>query len=759
MERTPTVFLIDDDTDDHEIFSHALERADDSAQCVFATDGILAIEKIKRDESFNPDFIFVDMNMPRMNGQQCLKELKKIDRLRNTPVFMYSTSAEPSVIQEHLQLGATEFIIKPSNINDLTAILGRILKNHFMPLMLLLFLLSMVPGRSLAQTDTVRSAKELKRLSVEELMNVVVTSVSRSPEKLSEVASAIQVVTSEEIKRSGTLRLPGALRLATNLLVSSSGAHDTRISSRGFNGFPISNSSLANKLLVQIDGRSVYTPLFGGVFWDVQNVLLEDVKQVEVISGPGGSLWGANAINGIINVVSKSAKESQGVYVSGASGNQLQDFGAVRYGAHSADTTFFYRIYAQRFDINNSKNLNGFENKDAWNMTQGGFRMDYFPSGNTTFTLQGDMYEGREDETMPTVVNGQNIIGRWNYRYSEKSDLTVQAYFDRTYRNIESQSTVDDLKTYDLDIQHNMSTGSRNKLIWGLGYRIADNELRTETAIITPAQKILQLFSGFVQDQFALVPEKMDLTIGTKVLRNDYTGVEFQPTIRLAYFVNDKNTLWTAVSRAVRTPSRIDSDIASPVDFHSEKVLSYELGYRARPAENLSFSISGYYNQYDDLRSLDTNHTPPPDSYFGNNLDATTYGVEFSAKIIAADWWKIRGGYNWLHEEFTTTSPLTNPLSYLLEAIDPKNQFLVQSLMDVAKHFQVDGTLRYVDLISGGGALPSIPSFITFDLRLAWNYKWLTLSAVGSNLAEKSHGSAGSVSITRSVFGRITCRF
>jgi iron complex outermembrane recepter protein len=760
MKHTPTVFLIDDDTDDQEIFSLAMEQADKSVHCVFANDGIHALEKIKTEEGFVPDFIFIDMNMPRMNGLQCLKEIKKIARLQNTPVFMYSTSADPSILEENKKLGAVGFILKPSDINDLAKILIRIVKQKVLRLILVIISLGILPAKSFAQADTLPPVKELKKLSVEELMNIVVTSVSKTPEKLTEVASAVQVVTGEQIRRSGTLRLPGALRLATNMQVFSSGAHDFRISSRGFNGFPVSNSSLADKLLVLIDGRTVYTPLFGGVYWDVQNVLQEDIKQVEVVSGPGGALWGANAVNGIVNIVSKSAKETQGIYASGAGGGQLKDFGAVRYGSH-IDTTIFYRVYAQRYDFNSTTLAGDIDAKDAWNISQGGFRMDYIPSAKSTFTLQGDLYGGKEDDSASTQVNGQNIIGRWTYSCSDKSGFTIQSYFDRTYRNIQSQGFIDELSTFDIDMQHNFFVGNRNKIVWGVGYRIAEDKINTILNDFIPADKTLQLFSGFVQDQIAIVPEHLELTLGTKVLHNDYTDFEFHPTIRLAWIANNQHTLWTAVSQAVRIPTRLETDHPSPLlgsfgNFKSEKVMAYELGYRVRPIENVLFSLATYYNRYTDLRSLDTNHTPPPLFYFGNNLKADTYGIEVSANAVITNWWKLRGGYTWLHEKFTTTSATTYPQSNLLEAIDPQNQFLIQSMMDVAKHFQIDGILRYVDVLPAALSLPSVPSYLTFDLRIAWSYKWFTVSAAGSNLAQKYHGSSGSIQIPRSVYGRIT---
>ncbi len=764
MKRTTTAFLIDDDTDDHEIFSFAMEKADNTVQCVFANDGVNALEKINSEKDFIPDYIFIDMNMPRMNGQQCLKELKKIDRLKGTPVFMYSTSADPAEIEENLKLGATDFILKPADITMLTSILTKILSRNIVPFIFFLSVFLCMSGNTKAQQqpDSLASADTLKKLSVEQLMNLVVTSVSRAPEKYSEIASAIQVVTGEEIRRSGTLRLPGALRLATNLQVSASGAHDTRITSRGFNGYPVANSSLANKLLVLIDGRSVYTPLFGGVYWDVQNVLQENIKQIEVISGPAGALWGTNAVNGVVNVISKTAKETQGIYASVAAGLALQDFGAVQFGSH-VDTSFYYRAYVQRYDYRSTTLTNGEDAGDAWNITQGGFRTDYYPSAKSTITVQGDLYAGTEDDTGSTYINGQNIIGRWSHNISSTSGISFQAYFDRTYRHVTGKHTLDELYTYDLDFQHDFKTGSRNKVVWGLGYRIGDDHFTNAGNTIVPNDRTLHLYSGFVQDQFSVVPEKLELTVGTKIMQNEFTKLEYHPTARIAWLPNQRHTIWAAVSQGVRTPTRLEKDLKDTtlgvyVDFKSEKVIAYEAGYRISPGENVSVSLAAFYNDYRDLRSIDSNTTALPHYYFANNLAANTYGIELSARAIATRWWKLRGGYTFLQEDFTIKSEKTSELSIPFEASDPEHQFLLQSLMDVYKHFQLDVTFRYVSSIPAAITIPAVDSYFTFDVRIAWQYKWLTWSIVGQNLAADKR-SSGSIEIPRSGFTRLIVRF
>src|SRR6266487_2778710 len=356
-------------------------------------------------------------------------------------------------------------------------------------------------GNALAQTYAAsRAPSELKKLSLDELLNTEVTSVSRRPEKLSETALAIQVITQEDIRRSGVTSLPEALRLAPNLQVAQVNSHDWAINARGF------NNTLANKLLVMIDGRAVYTPLYAGVFWEVQNVLLEDVDRIEVVSGPGGTLWGANAVNGVINIITRSAKDSQGLLVTGGGGSLLQDFGAVRYGG-AAGSNFFYRIYGQRFDRNNSVLANGNDAPDRWDMTQGGFRTDWYPSDANTLTFQGDFYAGSEQGVVAdTTVDGQNALGRWAHVFSEESELQVQMYFDRTWRDIPNQ-LAEDLKTYDFDFQHRFACGERQRIVYGAGYRLMQDRVKNTPLIsFLPPNRNLQLFSGFLQDEITLVP-------------------------------------------------------------------------------------------------------------------------------------------------------------------------------------------------------------------------------------------------------------
>lgn len=609
----------------------------------------------------------------------------------------------------------------------------------------------------------------LKELTLEQLMDIDVTSVSRRPEKLSETASAIQVVTGEDIQRSGATSLPEALRLAPNLQVAQVDSRQWSISARGF------NNTAANKLLVMIDGRTVYTPLFAGVFWDVQNVMLEDVDRIEVVSGPGGTLWGANAVNGVINVISKSARDTQGGLVTAGGGSFLQDFGAVRYGDQIGSNLFF-RVYGQRFDRNSTVRPNGSNGQNDWDMTQGGFRTDWYPTDVNMLTVQGDAYSGSIQQVAPghVAVDGQNLLGRWTRTFSAESDLQVQAYFDRTWRRIPNQFA-EDLKTYDLDFQHHFPLGERQVVTWGAGYRLmVDDVANTPALAFLPGRRDMQLFSGFLQDEIALIPQRLSLTLGSKIEHNDYSGVEVQPSGRIAWTPDERQTIWAAVSRAVRSPSRIDADLfarippptgsppgtppgtlAGDPNFDSETLIAYELGYRVRPTDRLTLSLATFYNVYEELRSVNGAF---PAQVIANDFKGETYGVELSGNWQATDWWRLRGGYTYLHKDLRPTSAMANPS--VREGNDPQQQFLLQSIVDLPAHFQFDVVARYVDTLRN----PNVPSYISFDARLAWQYKdRLEISVVGQNLWDDQHPEFGAAAsrqeIPRSIYGKVTWRF
>lgn len=622
-------------------------------------------------------------------------------------------------------------------------------------------------GRLPAQTPkAAQSPAELKKLSIEELMEIEVTSVSRHPEKLSEAASAIQVITGDEIRRSGVTSLPEALRLASNLQVAQVDARQWAISARGF------NATTANKLLVLIDGRTVYTPLYAGVFWDVQDTLLEDIDQIEVISGPGATLWGANAVNGVINVTTKRARDTQGLLLQGGGGTELRYFGGLRYGG-MLTSNVHYRVYGKYFDRDSAVFSDGRETTNDWSMGQGGFRIDWEPSQANLFTLQGDLYggSGQQPGTSDLRMRGGNVIGRWSHTISESSDLGVRFYYDRTHRRIPG-TFAEDLDTYDLDAQHRFLIGERHDVVWGLGYRLIEDDVENSAALaFLPAEVSRQWFSAFAQDEIALVKDRLHLTLGTKIEHNDYTGFEFQPSGRLAWNVTKGHMLWAAISRAVRTPSRIDTEfyvpgsppfsIAGGTNFVSEELLAYEIGYRVEPHPRVSVSLAAFYNDYDNIRSLEQ-VSPPAASpvVIGNGQKAEAYGAELSIDYRVTDWWRMRAGYTELQIEVRPEAGSTDRSFGSAESHDPNRHFMLRSSVDLPENIELDAGFRFVTQIFN----QNVPEYGELDVRLAWRpIPTMELSVVGQNLLHSHHPEFGRLSgrreIERSVYGKVLWRF
>jgi iron complex outermembrane receptor protein len=626
----------------------------------------------------------------------------------------------------------------------------------------------------------------LKQLNVEDLMNVEVTSVARHPEKLLQAASAIQVITQDDIRRSGATSIPEALRLADNLQVAQKNSHDWAISARGF------NTDLANKLLVMIDGRTVYTPLYSGVFWDVQDYLLEDIDRIEVISGPGGALWGANAVNGVINIITKSAKDTQGVYVEAGGGSQPQDFTGVRYGA-SLNGNSAYRVYGKYFDRSAEVLANGDSASDSWRQGRAGFRMDSDATTHDRLTLQGDYYDGRENQQAGGVgdTSGANLLGRWTRSVSEDSDFSLQSYIDQTHIGDPAAPLVvsglqfsppgtlyDDLTTYDVDFQHRFPIGARNRVVWGLGYRYThDAVIEAPSVGFFPAILAQNLYSGFVQDELALA-KNLSFTLGTKLEHNDYTGFEFEPDARLSWALSSSQAAWAAVSRAVRTPSRIDHDLSEGTppylvllkggaDFTSEALLAYELGYRAQLNSAFSASLSSFYNQYNDLRSTSITPTTLLPLYFANNLEGDTYGLEFGGNYQVTEAWSMHAGYTLLRENLRVKPGQFDLDDALNETADPRGQFSLRSALTLPRRTEIMAALRWVDTLhTNNGPTPgTVPSYFELDTRLAWHVSArLELSLAGQNLLHNRHPEYGfpdpaRPEIDRTVYGKVAYRY
>jgi iron complex outermembrane receptor protein len=650
--------------------------------------------------------------------------------------------------------------------------------------------------------DDLAAPADLAQMSLEQLMNVQVTSVSRRPQKLIEAAAAIQVISNEDIRRSGATSLPEALRLAGNLEVAQINSHDWAISARGF------NANLANKLLVLIDGRAVYTPLYGGVLWNVQDYPLADVERIEVISGPGGTLWGANAVNGVINIITKSASDTQGLHVAAAGGNELDDQEVLRYGAEPA-TGLYVRGYGQYTGRGGEVTASGANARDAWQIGRGGFRLDDEATVRDRLTLQGDLYHGAEDAggIGEEDLSGGNVLGRWTHLASTGSSLSLQLYYDHTYlrqpypasapvapyyTGFPATALTDALNTDDAQFDYQFTIGLRQQLNWGLEYRATQELDQGSFVRFLPNQLDQNLYSGFLQDQIQLVPD-MSLIIGSKLEHNDYTGFEVEPNLRWQWNVQPQQLLWAAVSRAVRTPSRYDRDLLVPTgltnapppyvfpnaylqgneDFVAETLIAYELGYRAVFGSQWSGSLSTFFNQYDHVRSTTatattTDYPFPYPVYFQNNLEGTTQGLELSSSYQPLDWWKLDAGYDLLIEHLHVRPGEVDATGALGETADPRGQAFLRSSMDLPRRLTFDAALRWVDALhidngpNGGPVVGTVPSYWQLDTRLAWQATpRLTLSLVGQNLLSEYHveygyPSASREQIARSVFARIT---
>ncbi len=496
------------------------------------------------------------------------------------------------------------------------------------------FLAVLLAANTVAQTS--RSVPDVTAMSVEDLMNMQVTSVSKRTQKVADAAAAIFVITQEDIRRSGATSIPEALRLAPGLEVARIDQNKWAIGSRGFNG------RFDNNLLVLMDGRSVYTPLFSGVYWNIQDVMLEDIDRIEVIRGPGATLWGANAVDGVINIITKPAASTQSAIVTAGGGTEERGSGGVRYGSKLGDNTH-YRIYGKYFDWGPSNFASGATANDGWDAMRGGFRADWTPTGANSLTLQGDLFRSKYDETLTVpslaspfsstfpnngVYSGGNILGRWNHN-SEGNSMSLQMYYDNT-TTVDKSLFVDHQNVFDMDFQHGFHVGDSQQFVWGLGYRsILDRNDSSFTVSLQPNQVSLNQFSAFLQDEISLVDNRLRLTLGSKFEHNDFTGFEVEPNARLLWTLSPNQSVWTAVSRAVRTPAlteeglRLNSAVIPPGtpanpaplpavvavfgshQFNSENLLAYELGYRVQATSNLSLDLATFYNHYSNLRTAE----------------------------------------------------------------------------------------------------------------------------------------------------------
>ena len=651
-----------------------------------------------------------------------------------------------------------------------------------------------------------KTVPDVATLSMEDLMNLQVTSVSKRTQKVADAAAAVFVITQEDIRRSGATSIPEALRLAPGLQVARIDQNKWAIAARGFNG------RFDNKLLVLIDGRSVYTPLFSGVYWNVQDVMLEDVDRIEVIRGPGATLWGANAVNGVINIITKKAKDTQSALVTAGAGTEERASGSARYGGTMGKTA--YRVYGKYFNWGPSQDSSGITAHDGWDALRGGFRADWTPTGSDSLTLQGDIYQSKYGETLsvPSLsfpysstfpnkgnYSGANLLGRWNHS-SEGTSTTLQMYYDNTTIS-DNSLFVDHQNIFDLDFQQGFHVGDSQQFVWGLGYRsIRDRNDSSFSVSLQPNQLTLNHFSAFLQDEISLVDNRLHLTFGSKFEHNDFTGFEVQPNARLLWTLTPNQSIWTAVSRAVRTPAlteeglRLNSAVIPPApaapllnptpfpavitvfgshQFQSEDLLAYEVGYRVQATSTFSTDIATFYNKYSNLRTAEPGApflegSPAPTDLVipfvaSNKMSGGTYGVELFADWRVVPKWRLVGSYSYLQMDIRKNSDSLDPTPDIPNGSSPRHEWYLRSSIDLPKHFEDDTTLRFVDHLSG----INVPSYYSLDAHLGWRpVSPFELSIGGQNLLNNKHLefipdfiNTAPTEVKRTVYGSLTFRF
>ena len=643
-------------------------------------------------------------------------------------------------------------------------------------------------------------------------LDTPVSSVSRQESTVGHSPAAVFVITNEMIRRSGAKEIPEVLRMVPGIDVAKIDSNKWAVTSRGFNG------RFANSLLVRIDGRDVYTPLFGGTFWDVQDVLLEDVERIEVIRGPGATIWGANAVNGVINIITKNAKNTQGVYVESGAGTYEKGYTSARYGGKISDD-LNYRVYGKWFDRGSGFDPDGAA-YDAWNQTRGGFRMDWNASPDDIINFQGDYYNGYSgDEAVfadlaappsyydlrngNTHVTGDDVVASWKRVLDDETDWTAKIYYDQTQRHWPvSYGAAEDRNTFDFDFQYRFPLADRHAMICGLECRNTQYSITANDPAfsVSPSHRSDNLYSCFAQDEITLREDLLYFTVGSKFEQNDYTGFEFEPSARLLLTPDKKHSLWASVSRAVRTPTCGEcfaTDILPPVGFQpmpsppyppktlipifpvvygntnllSEELMAYEAGIRGQPTDSFSWDLAVFFNNYQRL-ATGVPGTPiydPPlmptrifiPTLIENAMTGNTYGFELSATCKVTERWRLQPAYTFLIMDLRPVPGST--ASEDTDGSSPRNEFYLQSSWDLGDRWELDVTGRYVDSLPAMG----VPKYIVGDIRLAWHAnKNLEFSVVGRNLfngsfyefGNDSYMGAQATEVQSEVYGQVAWR-
>jgi iron complex outermembrane receptor protein len=649
-------------------------------------------------------------------------------------------------------------------------------------------LLSGIAALTQAQTPP---AKDLTQVSLEDLLNIEVTSVSKKEQKLSTTAAAIFVITQEDIRRSGATTIPDVLRMAPGVNVAQVNANTWAISIRGFNDI------YANKVLVLIDGRSVYNPTFSGVNWDELDVPLEDIERIEVIRGPGGTIWGANAMNGVINIITKSTKSTQGGLISAGTGSHTAAQGLTQYGGTIGDNGT-YRAFAHYFDDKSSNFPGGGSAADSWGMIHGGFRGDWQLAPKDTLTVEADLQRSRIGDLTQSVtgatqesqghdVNG-SILGRWNHTFSDRDATSLQIYYDHNNRDLEPYDVFEHRGTIDLDFHQHLALGSRNDVVWGGDFRsTGDHILPSNPVVFTPSSQRDNLYSGFIQDQIALT-STLSVTVGWKVEHNAMTGYEGEPSAQLVWQVRPEHSIWLAASKAIRQPSRADEGLDVGVttlplgggatgvltvlgtpNIEAEELRDYEAGYRALVTKHLSMDVSGFVSFYRRLRTqepgmpyLDTNNSFVIPLYFANMAHAQDAGGEASVTWTPTSRWKMIAGYSQLHMNVTRDPSSLDTTVEQTPGYSPSHQFQIRSQWNPRPRWEWDSSFAY----TGRLTTPNISGIPRLDTRIGWHpTESLEFSLVGQNLLSPGRiefiGTEGQMStlVQRNVFAKVTWHF
>lgn len=672
-----------------------------------------------------------------------------------------------------------------------------------------LAVLLMLPSFVSASSDT-----DLTDLPLESLMELNVSSVSKKTQPITNAAAAVFVITQEDIRRSGVTTIADALRMAPGIQVARIDSNKWAISSRGFNG------RFANKLLVLMDGRSLYTPYFLGVYWEIQDTLLDDVDRIEVIRGPGAALWGTNAVNGVINIITKSAENTEGTLLAAGGGTYEKAFAAARIGAALGENASL-RLYVKHQQRDSFTFESGAASNDQWHTTQGGFRMDAQSGLRDTLTIQGDYYDGRLNETYllydhpavstppfqrevhtGTAVSGGNLLSRWQRSFSDTNSLSLQLYYDHSERDmLVSPQT---FNTLDVDFQHRFSPGIHQDIVWGLGYRHNQYGIvNTPTLKFNTTNVTNEIYSAFLHDEISLVPSKVSLIIGSRFEQNDYSGFSVQPNGRLLWMVTPRNSLWGAVSRAVRSSTKGEQEInynyrtlaaGEPPNpsaqfplrleingnqnFKSEELLAYEIGYRTEIMSSLSMDVAVYYNVYKNVRvitpmppyqepstGMPTNLVQP--FILSNDMHGRAIGAEVAADWTPLDWWRLQAAYSYQNLKMQLEGASVDEINKgNAEGDTPRHQVSFRSGFDLGRQVTLDLWLRGTDRLASIDGI-SIPGYVTMDVRMAWKpVKNLEFSIVGQNLLHSQHQefipeyiNTLPSQVVRSGYGKATWKF